>query len=426
MTVFSSMSLHIRGILLIWLLLLLYVGFLVLFRYIQRHRWWVRYIPLLALMLGEYLLYQIILFMNSDLVSGDAPGAIFRLFHDVPFVVYLAAMLSMTAVTLSLFRGVQRWQEHHITATSVKEGVDSLPTGLLYFWNDGRIKLVNRRMMEIARRLTGLSLQDGNQFLARLQEGQQEKKEPILTLPNGRVWSFYHRETTLESETLNEVIAVDISEEYRLREELAEENRRLASMNQRLHKLNDMIGEITVEKETLATKIRIHDETGRTMLATRRYLEGEETGLTLQELLGMWERIVSLAPAPDEAEHTEDVTGDLYQAADAIGIRLDLIGEAGTRQEQRLLLAGARECLTNAYRHAQATELTIRIEHPGSGEGSPGGTVISYSNDGCAPEGPVREGGGLSSLRRIVESEGAEMEIEYRPAFCLRILIPEQ
>ena len=93
MTTFSSMSLHIRGFLLIWLLLLLYVGFLVLFRYIQRHRWWVRYIPLLALMLGEYLLYQIILFMNSDLVSGDAPGAIFRLFHDVPFVVYLAAML---------------------------------------------------------------------------------------------------------------------------------------------------------------------------------------------------------------------------------------------------------------------------------------------------------------------------------------------
>ncbi|MBQ7175055.1 MAG: hypothetical protein IJR62_06310 [Lachnospiraceae bacterium] len=426
MTTFSSMPLHIRGFLLIWLLLLLYVGFLVLFRYIQRHRWWVRYIPLLALMLGEYFLYQIILSINSDLTSGDAPGLIFRMFHDVPLVVYTAAMLLMTAVTLSLLRGVQRWQEHHITATSVKEGVDSLPTGLLYFWNDGRIKLVNRRMMEIARRLTGLSLQDGNQFLARLQEGQQEKKEPILTLPDGKVWSFYHREATLESETLNEVIAVDISEEYRLREELAEENRRLASMNQRLHKLNDMIGEITVEKETLATKIRIHDETGRTMLATRRYLEGEETGLTLQELLGMWERIVSLAPAPDDAEHTEDVTGDLYQAAEAIGIRLDLIGEAGTRQEQKLLLAGARECLTNAYRHAQATELTIRIEHTRPGEGFPGGTVISYTNDGLAPVGPVREGGGLSSLRRIVESEGAEMEIEYCPAFCLRILIPEQ
>ena len=134
----------------------------------------------------------------------------------------------------------------------------------------------------------------------------------------------------------------------------------------------------------------------------------------------------SLAPAPDDAEHTEDVTGDLYQAAEAIGIRLDLIGEAGTRQEQKLLLAGARECLTNAYRHAQATELTIRIEHTRPGEGFPGGTVISYTNDGLAPVGPVREGGGLSSLRRIVESEGAEMEIEYCPAFCLRILIPEQ
>ena len=155
------------------------------------------------------------------------------------------------------------------------------------------------------------------------------------------------------------------------------------------------------------------------MLATRRFLEGEDTGLTLQELLGMWEVVAALTPVSENTEHAEDVTGDLYQAAEAIGIRLRLIGETRTRQEQRLLLGGARECLTNAYRHAEAKELTIRIEHKANE------TVITFTNDGRAPEGPVREGGGLSSLRRIVESENAEMETEYSPVYCLRIVMPQ-
>ena len=438
MMTMDSLSILTRGLMALWLLLLLYVGFFILFRYVQRHRWWVRYIPLLILMVLEYTLFQAVMHVTYVILALEEPGWIYSVFHSLSFLGVSFAELVMTAYIVYLWWRTWKWQNRHITGSSVKEGVDSLPTGLLYFWDDGRIKLVNRRMMEITRQLTGLSLQDGRRLMTRLWEGQEPDKDSILQLPDGSHWSFYHRELMMEGERLHELIAADVSEEYRLREELAEENRRLAAMNRRLQDLNDMIGEITVEKETLVAKIRIHDETGRTMLATRRFLESKDSGITREELFTMWERVAAL-PLNDEAgNHTEDITADLHEAADAIGLELTLTGEAKTRLEQRLLLAGARECLTNAYRHAGATRLLISIERPGEKAGkdsSPGSsvekedyrppdTVISYRNNGTAPEGPIREGGGLSSLRRIVESEGAKMETEYQPEFCLRIRIP--
>ena len=66
MMTMDSLSILTRGLMALWLLLLLYVGFFILFRYVQRHRWWVRYIPLLILMVLEYILentyYQMMMY----------------------------------------------------------------------------------------------------------------------------------------------------------------------------------------------------------------------------------------------------------------------------------------------------------------------------------------------------------------------------
>ena len=61
MMTMDSLSILTRGLMALWLLLLLYVGFFILFRYVQRHRWWVRYIPLLILMVLEYTLFQMVI-----------------------------------------------------------------------------------------------------------------------------------------------------------------------------------------------------------------------------------------------------------------------------------------------------------------------------------------------------------------------------
>ena len=43
-----------------------------------------------------------------------------------------------------------------------------------------------------------------------------------------------------------------------------------------------------------------------------------------------------------------------------------------------------------------------------------------------APDGPVREGGGLSALRRQVEAAGGGMRIESAPRFSLILELVEE
>jgi hypothetical protein len=54
------------------------------------------------------------------------------------------------------------------------------------------------------------------------------------------------------------------------------------------------------------------------------------------------------------------------------------------------------------------------------------GIHFSLQNNGRPPAGPVREAGGLLSLRTLTESKGGRMEIESEPSFCLHIFLPKE
>ena len=47
-----------------------------------------------------------------------------------------------------------------------------------------------------------------------------------------------------------------------------------------------------------------------------------------------------------------------------------------------------------------------------------------FANDGTPPAGPVRESGGLLSLRALTESRGGRMDVESVPSFRLVISLP--
>jgi hypothetical protein len=48
---------------------------------------------------------------------------------------------------------------------------------------------------------------------------------------------------------------------------------------------------------------------------------------------------------------------------------------------------------------------------------------VSIYNDGLLPTGPIREGGGLSALRKHAERIGGQMEIQSVPRFILTVTI---
>ena len=46
------------------------------------------------------------------------------------------------------------------------------------------------------------------------------------------------------------------------------------------------------------------------------------------------------------------------------------------------------------------------------------------TNNGAVPTEPIKEGSGLSSLRRSIEAAGGEMYTAYKPRFALLITVP--
>lgn len=74
--------------------------------------------------------------------------------------------------------------------------------------------------------------------------------------------------------------------------------------------------------------------------------------------------------------------------------------------------------MTNAVRHAGATELYVRL----ACDEKAAHAVIT--NDGAAPDGEVVEGGGLTSLRFRVEQCGGTIQVKCTPGFELAVSVP--
>lgn len=342
----------------------------------------------------------------------------------------VSSLIVQTALACFSFWLVGIRRKRNVTPMSIKEGVDKLPTGLCCCNENGVPKLVNHKMDCFCRIITGEPLFDGNEFWSKLTNGDTvsgsyavtKGETPIIRLPDGEVRSFNRREMTIEGKKMFEITAANITEQYALSCQLQEYNEGLSQINSRLEYYGETIADITREKEILAAKVSIHDRLGKALLASRRYIEMGETAVNTKVLLGILRSSVSLLRNELSADGEENSLDDLYDAAAIMGITLTVNGELPENDSKimRFIMSGARECLTNAVHHAKASKLEITVGK--SGEYA----VIEYKNDGLPPAEKVVEGGGLSYLRRKVESAGGIMQISSAPRFILRLKIPEK
>ncbi len=308
-----------------------------------------------------------------------------------------------------------------ISEQSIRQSVDTLPSGLCFARKDGLPLLVNRTMDMLCRSLTGQALLNADQFWnavqgASLPETKNERL-PDVRMPDGTVWTFSKKTISAAGSEVTEIIAVDATDLYQLGEELRVENRRLEEMNQRLHKYSENVSELTRQEEILAAKVNIHDEIGQALLASQYELQQPEL-LQMEQLKALWrQNIALLRREARPAGHLTNPLQQLMDAASAVGIEIMLDGTLPQEDlpAMRLIFAAARECLTNCVRHAGASRLYIRSrEEYGCYE-------TRFTNDGKLPDGPVKEGGGLSGLRRRVTDAGGTMRIETSPQFALVI-----
>lgn len=315
-----------------------------------------------------------------------------------------------------------RW----LTARSIKEGFDDLPTAACYFTTEGTVKLCNLQMFRVYRALSGQDLQTLDELHTQIEQpvyGQKVGLEnPVFLLPDGRCWFYTETPVTTEDGTLyTEAVFSDVTELYEKRQELLAQTEELRQMSHQLKELSDHVQEMTREKEILTFKTRLHDQMGYGLAAVRQCLVQKKTPDEGDTALHPLERAVQLFQRDSSALTEETEWTAFVQDAAALGVTVQLTGTlpAGAARQQ-LLLTVARECFANAVRHADATILNLTISETEKE------TAWSFTNNDTPLAGPVTPGGGLTALQRRVRAEGGKLRISAAPRYQLCIELPKE
>ena len=170
----------------------------------------------------------------------------------------------------------------------------------------------------------------------------------------------------------------------------------------------------------MAAKIRIHDDMGKLLLATKRGL-AEPMGETEQkQMICFWQAEIA-ALKSTRPRTKKDNLQVIKDAAKLVGVTVEFRGEKPKVDtvNEKILIAAMHECLTNTVSHANGKTMTVTVSDKN------GKYTIEITNDGEKPKGEIIEGGGLSGLRLLVERENGTMIIHSAPQFELIIELPQ-
>lgn len=314
-----------------------------------------------------------------------------------------------------------RLKRRHFGFNVIKESFDQLPTATCFFDSTGGVVLCNRRMYELSQYLLHSSIQylaEAEQALASPPDGVVPiaHAENTYQFPDQTIWKFEKRIVTDRyKETYTQLTAADVTQLHQALTQFAIDNHKLAQDAEKLKELSKTVGAVVREKEALAAKSAMHDSLASCITVTKQFLAGDLDRISAEVVLREWEKSIAfrdsvLEPAKDS----------LYHAAKSSGVTIRITGKIPDGDMSELIYTAMQVCLTNAVQYAKATELAACISE------NDDNVTVMIRNNGKQPEQPVREGGGLTNLRRRIEAVGGTMRIQSLPEFILCIEIPKR
>ena len=354
-----------------------------------------------------------------------------------------------------------------LTPQSIRETIDYLPGGISISSPKGKPVLTNYRMNQLIFQLTGhtivnacavwedLSQAESKNGCLRLNEfrlfeireqlppaqnhssnahsdencinveqaGEYVDDSVYFLLPDDRIWRFRKDELTDRTPHYIQLEATDITDLYNYSKELYENNERLKEQYIRQQSLLTNIVQINHEKEILSTKMRIHDDLGRSILITKQHLSNKTLSDNIPHLAEIWNNtirnLIDFTHVSAEEDNSPEI--ELRKAADMVGCHIEFHGDRlSNRKTMLLFYAAVREALSNAVMHAGADRLIV------SAVSTDRGYHVEISDNGTKPVYSVAEGNGLSNLRKKLEREGGALKVSCTDGVVLIIDLPEE
>ena len=342
--------------------------------------------------------------------------------------IYVLIPTIATLMVLSIVLQYQLyvWQRDNLSAMSIKEAFDRMPTGLYFETASGIPVLANDHMKRYSHELTDNPFAGYEAFMDSLADNERldvirPGDDPIVLTRAGKVYGLVRNDIDIEGKKIREITINDLSSEYELTRKLEERQKRAGQQNTRLKALLGTIEYVIMNRELLQLKAALHDNIGQSILIARRFLL-EPGAVDRQQMLSFWRSNIRhlLNGKPEEWELPYYV---IAKEADKLGIRMQIIGQLPEAERYIKAVDSAISVhLGNTLKHTDADQVTIRIEEKDDRY------IISFLNEGYVPEEEITERGGLKTLRREIEDAGGSMELASGPetGYIFRIILPRE
>ena len=360
--------------------------------------------------------FVVLITMLYAVTQGDPCEGKDAFLLGAPWIIFAVIIVSAAIhFSVALPREYRR-RKNELSPSSIKEATDKLPMGIGFADPDGRIILCNNLLRRLSFTLCGHELQVSEDLERALAHPNQTVsiKDDCYILSDGTVWQFRTQNITVDGDNRwQQMTAHNVTELYNGNVRQSQINNELKKVNSQLQKMYERMADDIKEKESLDLKIHIHDTIGRSLLTIRDIIEsGEGTDKKLKVLQD------AIAVLTSDRVVPHGTMDEVKQTAQALGVTVLTEGYLppdSTAEE--LTVAAAKECVTNCIKHTCGTKVFIRIAEHGELYD------ITITNNGKIPVGPIKEGSGLTSLRRRIESFGGEMHTAYKPRFALLITL---
>ena len=370
---------------------------------------------LLCFFLLAFLLdysYNAVVFATPEVLQ------VFELrFLALPWLLYAGLEIASAGVVFLQVRVLRRYRETRLTPDTIRQTVDLLPTGLMVSEPDGTVLLANLSMTELCRKLTGELLSDAGRFW---QYVESKSENGLIRTADGETWQFQKSLFTLDGKDYDQITAADMTEQYRVTEELSQKNLHLKEVQDRMKTVAAKERSLVADREIMQARMTVHDRMGAVLLSGKYYLDHPEN-VKEDELLRLLEfSNYFLLGEVEQPENKSDPMQEAILTAKRIGVAVEIFGEFPKGETAKRILAQAvDQCAANTARHAGGDLLSVAITESGEQ------ITASFANNGRAPEGPITETGGLAVLRQTVEDAGGSMTVQSEPNFLLTITIPK-
>ncbi|MGN1299216.1 MAG: hypothetical protein ACI4UE_04470, partial [Candidatus Scatovivens sp.] len=292
-------------------------------------------------------------------------------------------------------------KEEKINQFSIKKVIDSSDFGILVLKGNKSV-LINNTMYAILNKLNIRT----NYISNIIKQSEEQMERNYVVKVEEKYYLFIINQ--------NEIIAFDITEEYSLKKELDEQNKKIKLNNKELVSSMENIENLEKEKNLLKIKNKYHDLLGQNLSVLQQYLNREEIKQeNFDEIKFMIKKMFI------DIEDTEDSNinlQNLIKIHKKNGTNIIIKGKLPENEKQaKVFFEIIREATTNAIKHAGSSKIFVEIKETLEE------TYMVITNDGKKPNEFITENEGIKGMRRKVEEIKGYFYVSTVPQFSVNV-----